>query len=132
VKSFLKNKVDAIVHTMVRIPEIKTKEIIEFVVQTEVKQSETPGTLFRRNSLATKMIGAVLATYGRKFLKQLLEEFIINLNKENEPLEVDPNKVKSPEEAEKNMLKLQSIIEGLIEKLINSVNDIPMYIIVLF
>jgi hypothetical protein len=111
---------------MVRIPEIKTKEIIEFVVQTEVKQSETPGTLFRRNSLATKMIGAVLATYGRKFLKQLLEEFIINLNKENEPLEVDPNKVKSPEEAEKNMKKLQSIIEGLIEKLISSVNDIPM------
>src|SRR4051812_35793182 len=46
-------EIDAIVHTMIRVPEIKAKEIIQFVVETEVQQCETPTTLFRRNSLAT-------------------------------------------------------------------------------
>lgn len=120
-------EVDAIVHTMIRVPEIKTKEIIEFVVETEVTQSETPTTLFRRNSLATKMIGSVLAVYGKKYLINLLSKFIQEMNKENKNLEVDPSKTKE-EDAAKNMVEIIKLSSELIERIVKSVDDIPIEI----
>jgi hypothetical protein len=120
-------EIDAIVHTMIRVPEIKAKEIITFVVETEVSQCDTPTTLFRRNSLATKMIGAVLGVYGRKFLYNLLARFIHGINKDNKSLEVDPTKVK-PEEAEKNMAEVCKMTSEVIDMIIGSVEDIPIEI----
>jgi len=121
-------EIDSIVYILITCPELNAKSVIKFVVDTEVNQAEGVATLFRRNSLATKMIGACLTTYGQKFLKALLSEFIDKLNKENANLEVDPGKTGSEEIASKNMTTLNEILSELIEKILATVDQIPIEI----
>jgi len=64
----------------------------------------------------------------KKFLKALLSEFIDKLNKENANLEVDPGKTGSEEIASKNMTTLNEILSELIEKILATVDQIPIEI----
>jgi hypothetical protein len=121
-------EIEAIVHILITCPELNAKTVIKFVVDTEVSQAEGVATLFRRNSLATKMIGGCMTTYGQKYLKELLGPFIDKMIKEKISLEVDPSRTGSEEIAAQNMKVLNDVLADLIERILSALDKIPIEI----
>jgi hypothetical protein len=127
------SEIEAISHYMINIPEIQSKKIIEISVVSEVNSNEV-STLFRRNSLATKIIGKLktqiegkcMDLFGHSYLKYILTDLINTLESENIKYELDPSKTDEDSESlKKNMTKILEYSETLLSKIIISNDKLP-------
>jgi uncharacterized protein YaaW (UPF0174 family) len=81
-------------------------------------------TLFRRNSLASKLVTSCMKRFGQKYLETLLKEMIQKIVKEDENLEVDP--MRDPNvNVEENMKILIKMADTLLERLFSTVDYLP-------
>jgi len=125
----------------------KLKEILKRLVQMTVQATKQESTLFRTNSLATKLIRILLFLYGEEYLRKVIKPFVTEIIEEKESLNPDPDQVisketiekeiaesngaiKGEEEAKKKILKdcqdrLESICRKIMNTLLETSNDLP-------
>ena len=97
------------------------------VIEHELKKENNPRMVFRGNSLATKSMEAYLKFIGSEYLKNTLQETILEIYRKDESYEIDSQKlpgsnpVKIAEQQEK-FKRLCEQIWGLIQR---SISEFP-------
>jgi hypothetical protein len=87
---------------------------------------ETEATLFRSNSVASKMLSLYTKMLGGNYLREVLQPTLQSLVSANLNLEIDPNKVTGSEDVSANLAKIKTMSEELINVIINSVDKCPV------
>jgi hypothetical protein len=118
-------EINSITNLILGTEEIPTSKILKFIITAEVNNNERYATLFRRNSLASKLTSSCMNRFGQEYLKGLLEAFIYNLSLKDQCLEVDPHKAGPKDNVEENMRIILELCEGLVDKICKSVKDLP-------
>jgi hypothetical protein len=87
---------DAAFH-LIRISQVITKseqvDLLSSVCEDEMKSVASLGTMFRLNSLATKMMDTYLKQEAAAYLLSTLESPICEIIKEDRECEIDPSKI---------------------------------------
>eukprot|EP01128_Nolandella_sp_AFSM9_P007391 TRINITY_DN4032_c0_g1_i1.p1 TRINITY_DN4032_c0_g1~~TRINITY_DN4032_c0_g1_i1.p1 ORF type:complete len:263 (+),score=43.77 TRINITY_DN4032_c0_g1_i1:2-790(+) len=102
----------------------KTLPIIRLAIKEEVKNTKSASTLFRGNSVSTKLISAFTKMTGRQYLK-CIQGSLLELQKDPLGYEVDPTKAKGQDVAA-NMVKLKMIVQALLDRIAGSVASCPI------
>ncbi|CAH1393434.1 unnamed protein product [Nezara viridula] len=92
----------------------------------EVEVSDCMQTLFRGNSLGSKIMAFCFKIYGASYLQNLLEPHIRPLIETTPPsLEVDPARLDPSEEIEKNRENLTNITQKVFDSIVSSADKFP-------
>ncbi|XP_073994395.1 neurofibromin 1 isoform X2 [Rhodnius prolixus] len=92
----------------------------------EVEVSDCMQTLFRGNSLGSKIMAFCFKIYGGMYLQNLLEPHIRPLIEGTSPsLEVDPARLDASEDIEKNRQNLIQLTQKVFESIVSSVDRFP-------
>ncbi|XP_012162697.1 neurofibromin isoform X2 [Ceratitis capitata] len=92
----------------------------------EVEISECMSTLFRGNSLGSKIMAFCFKIYGASYLQNLLEPLIQPLlDDPSTSYEVDPARLEPGEDLERNKENLMSLTKVFFESILNSVDRFP-------
>ncbi|KAL6080167.1 Ras-GAP domain-containing protein, variant 2 [Balamuthia mandrillaris] len=110
--------------------------LLKCVIHTEVVSTEHEDTLFRSESLATKIMAEFIAFKGRSYLKRTLEDLVKRICKSAEVIELNPTKLKThvrntaQGEAylKNNISKLSSSCEAFLSAISNSLSFCPIEI----
>lgn len=88
--------------------------------------------LFRGNSLATKALDAHMRRLGKVYLEEVLGEKIRTILERNPDCEVDPNRVASHEQLDKNWANLLYLTKAIWKSISVSASRCPMDLRVIF
>nr|XP_060613045.1 neurofibromin isoform X1 [Anolis sagrei ordinatus] len=95
----------------------------------EVELADSMQTLFRGNSLASKIMTFCFKVYGANYLQKLLEPLlrtiITSLEWQHVSFEVDPTRLESSETLENNQQSLLQMTEKFFHAIINSSAEFP-------
>jgi neurofibromin 1 len=91
----------------------------------EVEVSDCMQTLFRGNSLGSKIMAFCFKIYGQQYLQALLEPLIKPLLDEHNSYEVDPARLESNEDIDVNRKNLIALTEKVFEAIVNSADKFP-------
>ena len=81
--------------------------------------------LFRGNSLLTKALDLHMRRLGKEYLEECLSEKMRDIDESDPECEVDPNKVKNPEDLQRNWRNLTALTENVWKSIVNSANRCP-------
>eukprot|EP01119_Soliformovum_irregulare_P012704 TRINITY_DN3312_c0_g1_i3.p1 TRINITY_DN3312_c0_g1~~TRINITY_DN3312_c0_g1_i3.p1 ORF type:complete len:625 (-),score=195.46 TRINITY_DN3312_c0_g1_i3:751-2577(-) len=104
----------------------RTAHLFQFVIDKEVQKTKTDATLFRSNSLTSRMMTFYTSMGGIPYLSSILRTYISDIVKNNENLEVDPNKTLEGQDPDKNLQKLQEISQQFLDTMLDSLDAIPL------
>lgn len=123
------NEVDELAVCLLTIFEQRglTFELFDALIKLEVEETENESELLRRTSVATKMLSIYAKWKGSKYLKDTLQKVIERLMSTSEDLdlELDPARLSSAEEAQKNAKQLRIVAKVFIEHIRASSTKIP-------
>ena len=88
--------------------------------------------LFRGNTLLTKSLDLHMRRLGKEYLEETLSEKLREINTKDPDCEVDPNKVTSPHEMERNWRRLINCTEEVWRAIYNSVSRCPQELRLIF
>ncbi|KAG1714683.1 Neurofibromin [Nymphon striatum] len=92
----------------------------------EVEVTDCMQTLFRGNSLGSKIMAFCFKIYGANYLHNLLEPLIKPLTEQgNVSYEVDPARLENEEEVEENRRNLMSLTQKIFNAIISSTDKFP-------
>ncbi|XP_035904252.1 neurofibromin isoform X5 [Anopheles stephensi] len=92
----------------------------------EVEVSDCMQTLFRGNSLGSKIMAFCFKIYGASYLQGLLEPLIRPLLEEpTSSFEVDPARIESSEDIENNRKNLIALTQKVFDAIVNSADRFP-------
>lgn len=88
---------------------------------------ENESELLRRGCVATKMLSVYAKWKGAEYLKETLQKVVerLMMTSKDLDLELDPTRVTSPEELQKNALQLRVVAKVFIDDICNSAENIP-------
>jgi len=103
-----------------------TMKLIKMVVKKEVAKTESPENLFRRNSMATKLLTIFAKNEGSDYLKRTLQPYLTKLVTESvdKSYEIDPERIQYGDKSS-NLENLKNACQGFIDVITNS-QDIPL------
>lgn len=81
--------------------------------------------LFRGNSLLTKALDLHMRRLGKEYLEDTLCEKMRDIDESDPECEVDPNRVKNPEDLSRNWRNLIALTENVWKSIANSANRCP-------
>jgi hypothetical protein len=81
--------------------------------------------LFRGNSLLTKALDLHMRRLGKEYLEDCLSEKMRDIDESDPECEVDPNKVKNPEDLQRNWRNLIALTENVWKSIATSANRCP-------
>ncbi|KAI9096226.1 hypothetical protein DFS34DRAFT_159643 [Phlyctochytrium arcticum] len=98
----------------------KALEFIQKVVKREVDGTDTPANLFRRNSMATRLLTIYAKSQGNEYLVRTLQPLISELAERCPPMsfEVDPIKLAPTDNPETNLRNLQIVSQGVLDSIV--------------
>lgn len=105
-----------------------TLKIIKLGITVEVEKTKDAGTLFRGNSMATKLMTAFTRMYGRSYITSTLKPYLELLVKDVESgkrYEIDPSKAPN-ENLKENLENLKAITLKFFEAIVNSIDQCPI------
>ena len=120
-----------------------TLRLLKMAISTEISKTESPNTLFRRNSVATKLMAAYTKLIGSQYLKDTLSKVILmfyyctsknsySLSKPLEYLlqtpldfEVDPTKLTPGQSRDANMKNINDVSNMFLKSIIGSLDACP-------
>ncbi|KAJ3426719.1 ras gtpase-activating protein [Anaeramoeba flamelloides] len=126
IKKFGKN--DTVIEALWTIFESKkiSFEIVKFSIMNEVNETELAETLFRRNSMATKLLNVICNFFGNEYLINILKDPIAKLLEDSEDLEIDPKKISDLNgDISKNLEKLKKKTNNFFDAIFKSVEQVP-------
>lgn len=84
--------------------------------------------LFRGNSLLTKALDLHMRRLGKEYLEDTLCEMMRDIDESDPECEVDPNRVKNPEDLARNWRNLIALTENVWKSIAGSANRCPLEI----
>eukprot|EP00002_Diphylleia_rotans_P008478 TRINITY_DN1834_c0_g2_i3.p1 TRINITY_DN1834_c0_g2~~TRINITY_DN1834_c0_g2_i3.p1 ORF type:complete len:2567 (-),score=480.65 TRINITY_DN1834_c0_g2_i3:159-7859(-) len=104
----------------------QTARLLKAAIDWEVKKTVSPTTLFRTNSVASKMIGVYSRLIGTQYLKHTLQNIIVSICSDATSYEVDPDKVGQGEDAAVNIPRLASRCQEILDRILKSIDSCPI------
>ncbi|KAM0278007.1 hypothetical protein ACHAO9_012333, partial [Fusarium lateritium] len=102
-------------------------ELLEALIKQEIEDTENEAEILRRGCVATKMLSVYAkwkgATYIRATLQKVLERLM--LTSKDLDLELDPARVNTTEELQKNALQLRIVAKVFVDDICASSSSIP-------
>ncbi|KAJ3009749.1 Ras GTPase activating protein ira2, partial [Thoreauomyces humboldtii] len=97
----------------------RSLDLVERVVRREVENTDTPANLFRRNSIATRLLTIYAKQHGVEYLRSTLSPILSELAERCPPMsfEVDPLKCGTGD-ADANMRNLRVVSQGILDSVI--------------
>lgn len=93
--------------------------------------AESETELFRRTSMATRLLSAYAKTYGSEYMKTTLHkamETMVNKPTEAKTFELDPSKVESGEDIARNKQNVIDTTDLFLNAICASTNDAPRFV----
>ncbi|RWA09952.1 hypothetical protein EKO27_g5161 [Xylaria grammica] len=86
-------------------------ELMEALIKQEIEDTENEAEILRRNCVATKMLSVYAKWKGAHYLKTTLQKVVerLMLTSEDLDLELDPSRLSSPEELQRNAMQLRIV-----------------------
>jgi len=103
----------------------KTLSLLKATVEQEVQRTESSSTLFRRNSMSTKLLAAYTKLIGRDYLKQMLYPVMQSFLSNPKPSEIDPSKIPKSQDVEANADNLIQICQDFYDAITKSLDFCP-------
>ncbi|KAI1325648.1 GTPase [Xylariaceae sp. FL0255] len=105
----------------------RTFELLEALIKQEIEDTENEAELLRRNCVATKMLSVYAKWKGPQYLKSTLQKVVerLMLTSKDLDLELDPSRISSQEELEKNAMQLRIVAKVFIDDICASSANIP-------
>ncbi|KAJ5073221.1 ras gtpase-activating protein [Anaeramoeba ignava] len=100
-------------------------ELLKFSILNEISETDFSANLFRRNTLATKLLTSFGKMYGKNYIAMILAFPLSQLIQEQKSLEIDPNKIEEVSEIETNQENLKSQVRYLLEYIITKPDLCP-------
>ncbi|GFO17599.1 ras GTPase-activating protein 3 [Plakobranchus ocellatus] len=94
--------------------------LIHALADWEMSNTIDPNTLFRGNSLLTKMVDELMKLMGIPYLQDTLQAFIDQVVSEAKPCEIDPKRIKDGEDITANLANLFGYVTECIDNIVNS------------
>lgn len=102
-----------------------TLRLLKMAISTEISKTESPNTLFRRNSVATKLMAAYTKLIGSQYLKDTLSKPLEYLLQTPLDFEVDPTKLTPGQNREANMKNISEVSNMFLKSIISSLEACP-------
>lgn len=101
--------------------------LFEALIKQEIEETENESELLRRSCVATKMLSIYAKWKGAGYLKATLQKVVerLMLTSKDLNLELDPTRVTSSEELQKNAMQLQIVAKVFIDDICASSASIP-------
>ncbi|RYP13921.1 hypothetical protein DL767_010513 [Monosporascus sp. MG133] len=123
------NEVEELTISLLNVFESRglTFELMEALIRHEIEETENESEILRRNCVATKMLSIYAkwrgANYLRATLQKVLERLMLTSN--DLDLELDPTRITSEEEAQRNAKQLRIVAKVFIDDICASYTSIP-------
>lgn len=103
----------------------KTMPIIKLAITTEVESTNSATTLFRGNSMSTKLMSQFTRMTGKKYL-QILSPLILEVAKNPANFEVDPSKAGPGADINTNLVRLRDTVQRFLDVIVRSQDECPI------
>lgn len=100
-------------------------KLLDWTIEYEVNNTARIGTLFRSETMSTKLIGSFFSSRGRSYLLKVLADPINQYLLSSPNLEVDPNKGVDLSQLETNTSNLKAQTTIFLNSILQSVSDCP-------
>ncbi|CAM1509244.1 Fc.00g029830.m01.CDS01 [Cosmosporella sp. VM-42] len=104
-----------------------TFELLEALIKQEIEDTENEAEILRRSCVATKMLSVYAKWKGSSYLRATLQKVLerLMLTSKDLDLELDPARVNTTEELQKNALQLRIVAKVFIDDICASSSSIP-------
>ncbi|KAH8323938.1 hypothetical protein KR067_008828, partial [Drosophila pandora] len=106
--------------------------IIKALADHEISHLTDPTTIFRGNTLVSKMMDEAMRLSGLHYLHQTLRPVLSQIVSEKKPCEIDPSKVKDRSAVDTNLHNLKDYVERVFEAITKSANRCPKVLCQIF
>ncbi|XP_059479268.1 GTPase-activating protein isoform X2 [Neocloeon triangulifer] len=103
----------------------KFVQLIKVLATHEIARVIDPNTIFRGNSLASKLVDELMRVSGPHYLRSTLKPVIDAVLTEKKPCEVDPLRLDKPEEAAANLENLVGYVKQVFKAITSSALQCP-------
>ncbi|XP_026276924.1 GTPase-activating protein [Frankliniella occidentalis] len=98
----------------------------------EISKVTDPNTIFRGNTLVSKMMDEAMKLVGLHYLHNTLRPTLDLVFQEHKPCEIDPSRVEDPSQIQTNLLNLKDYVEKIFTAITNSAIRCPTLMCQLF
>ena len=104
-----------------------TFELLEALIKQEIQDTENEAEILRRGCVATKMLSVYAKWKGAAYIRNTLQKVLerLMLTSKDLDLELDPARVGTTEELQKNALQLRIVAKVFIDDICASSSNIP-------
>lgn len=99
--------------------------IIKALADHEISKLTDPTTIFRGNTLVSKMMDEAMRLSGLHYLHSTLRPIVEAILADKKPCEIDPTRVKDKNVIESNLINLQEYVERVFVAIMNSAVRCP-------
>ncbi|KAI8920521.1 hypothetical protein BC831DRAFT_92159 [Entophlyctis helioformis] len=123
------NDIDEIASALLSVFEQcgKASALITTVIADEIQRTDTAASIFRRNSIATKLLALYAKSEGQDFLQVTLMPIIRALSEAVPPatFEIDPSRIDAGEDIQLNMQNLKSVVQDFLNSIFGNASRFP-------
>ncbi|XP_055541471.1 GTPase-activating protein [Wyeomyia smithii] len=106
--------------------------MIKSLADHEISKLTDPTTIFRGNTLVSKMMDEAMRLSGLHYLHNTLRPIVEEIFADKKPCEIDPARVKDKSMIDSNLLNLQDYVEKVFEAITNSAVKCPAVLCQIF
>eukprot|EP01117_Protostelium_nocturnum_P010174 TRINITY_DN3638_c0_g1_i2.p1 TRINITY_DN3638_c0_g1~~TRINITY_DN3638_c0_g1_i2.p1 ORF type:complete len:799 (-),score=319.23 TRINITY_DN3638_c0_g1_i2:104-2500(-) len=103
----------------------ETMRFFKFAIQYEVESTKIETTLFRGNTITTKLMTMYTSLYGVPFLSEILQPLLQGIIDESVSHEIDPNRNQNNEDLVANMAKLTALVQTFVDRILEHSKNLP-------
>ncbi|TDZ28740.1 Neurofibromin [Colletotrichum spinosum] len=102
-------------------------ELLQVLIKQEIEETDNESEILRRTCVATKMLSVYAKWKGQPYLKATLQKVVerLMLTSKDLDLELDPARVSSTDELQKNALQLRIVAKVFIDDICASSSNMP-------
>ncbi|XP_064614886.1 ras GTPase-activating protein 3-like isoform X2 [Liolophura sinensis] len=98
----------------------KMVPLVKALAEWEISKTSDPNTLFRGNTLASKLVDSLMKLVGIPYLHDTIKGVIDLIRSEQKSCEIDPSRLKEDEKLEENMATLKDYVEKMYKSITDS------------
>lgn len=107
-------------------------EIIQNLAEHEICKLTDPTTIFRGNTLVSKMMDEAMKLSGLHYLHSTLRPIVELILHEKKCCEIDPTRIKEKEKVEQNLNNLHDYVEKVFDAIMKSAPQCPRVLCEIF